>query len=120
MQEDIKPTLDEKFFIEALNENRESIKAHVKQTIIEGISQKFKWELPDLINKEVAKFMEKEILPEIQVQLLGQKQAIVDSSMIMIQGMALEIGKAMQLTMAEKLKSSYNVEKMIKGIFGGY
>ncbi|NCC53535.1 MAG: hypothetical protein EOM20_20310 [Spartobacteria bacterium] len=111
-------TINENILLEALEENRENIKAHVRQVILDGITRQFQWELPDVIKKEVAAFMAEEIAPEIRKQLIEDKEAIVDAAAQAVQGIAVEVGKSLQKTASESLTSSYKSRDIVKALFG--
>lgn len=110
-------TIDENFLLTALNENRENIKAHVKQTILDGITRQFQWELPEVIKKEVTAFMAEEIAPEIRKQLVADKDMIVDAATVAIQGIAIEIGKQLQEKAAKSLANSWDLKKITEALF---
>lgn len=112
--------IDSQFLIQSLADNREAIKAHVKKVILDGISKQFQWELPQVVTKEVSKFMEEEIVPEIRKQLIADKDLIVEAATKAVQGIAIEVGTSLQKLAAEQLSNSYKVREIGKALFAGY
>jgi hypothetical protein len=110
--------LDEKFFLETLNENRESIKRHVHQTIMDGLTERFKWNLPQAVNEAIDLFLKEEIVPEIRTQLMADKDQIVSAATAVAKMVAVEVGQAIQKKVAENLASSWNVKKLMEGLVG--
>lgn len=109
--------LNEQFFIDALKENAESIKRHVREQIMNGITRQFQWELPEVIKKQVSKFMEEEIAPEIQKQLINDKAIIVDAATVAVQGIALEVAKGLQKAVADQMAHAWGRSKIAKALF---
>lgn len=112
--------IDEKFIQDALSENREAIKAHVKKTILDNLTEQFKWTLPRLIQEEVDRFIKAEILPEIATQLVADKALMVEYATKAAQGMAVEFGIAIQGIFAKSLASEHNLKAAMEKLLRGY
>lgn len=112
--------IDQEFVQKALDENRESIKKHVKDTILSNLTEQFKWTLPKLIQEEVDKFVKDEILPEIRKQLVADKALMVEYATQAAQGMAVEFGKSIQVLFAKSLASEYNLKAAMEKLLRGY
>lgn len=111
---------DEKFITEALNENRDAIKSHVKATILKNLEEQFKWTLPREIQGEVDRFIKEEILPEIRTQLVADKALMAEYATEAARGMAVEFGKAVQELFAKAIASEYTFKEALKKMLGGY
>src|SRR5690554_2244652 len=105
--------MDAEFFNNVLEQNKDAVREQVKQSLLDSIKRQNAWELPDQVKKEVAAFMEKEVLPEIRNALLENKDEIVSAATECVRSVPAEIGKAMQKQVAENLTSSWKLRGVI-------
>ena len=105
------------FYTEILEENKEAVKQRVKDAILESVTCRFEWEVPEALNKLVADFMKKEIIPELRKELYESKDEFVDLATEIIRGVPAELGKAMQAKLAETLTDSWKLKKVTSALF---
>ena len=109
--------MEDKFYTEILEENKEAVREKVRQTILDGIQEKFKWELPNAVNEAVNEFVKDEVVPEIKAQLLEDKDEIVNAATTIAKGIPVELGKALQERLAKNLAESWTIKKIAKELF---
>lgn len=108
--------MDEKFFIDVLEENKGAVKTAVREAMLDGIKKQFEWELPSAVKQEVAKFVEEEIVPSIRAELMESKDEMVAAATEIIRGVPIELGKAMQEQVAKNLSNSWNIKKVVDAL----
>lgn len=84
--------------------------------MIESVTQKLRWEVPESINKAVKEFVEEEVVPEIRAALLEDKDEIVNAATAFVRGIPGEIGKALQANVAGNLTKSWNLKKIVEAV----
>lgn len=109
--------IDEAFFTEVLESNRDAVRESVKQAMLEGIKRQYEWELPNAVKETVSAFVRDEIVPEIKANLEANKDVFVDAATEMVKGAPAEIGKAMQKQLAENLTNSWQLRKIVEACF---
>lgn len=66
-----------------------AVKQHVQEQVIHGLQNSISWQLQETLGKCVKEFLEKEIVPEVNAQLLasknGLRKAIIDATAQMSQ-----------------------------------
>lgn len=109
--------MDDQFYKEVLEENKDAVKRAVKEAMLESVKQKFGWGLPDALKKTVDEFLKEEILPAIRADLLENKDAIVAAATDAVRGAPAEIGKALQEHLAKNLTDSWKLRKVTEALF---
>lgn len=109
--------MDEKFYKEILEENKESVKQKVREAMLASVQRQFEWELPNAIKDEVNQFIKEEIAPAIREKLSEDKDAMIQAATDMISGIPIELGKAMQANISEKLTDSWKLRKITDALF---
>lgn len=102
---------------EFLEANSAQIKQAVTARLIEGLIASHKWEMSEVIAKEVNDFMAAEIVPEIKKFLTSEKGAILAAA----QESARQIGNLLTEEMVKRAAKNidgYSFREMIKGLFG--
>lgn len=101
---------------EFLDENRETIKAAVREKMISTLIADHRWEISDHITKVVNEFIAKEIAPEVKAHLQSQKGPIIEAAIKTSAGLSEMIAKAMVEKAAENVKG-YRFGGLMKAIF---
>jgi hypothetical protein len=109
--------LDGAFFTDVLENNKDSVRAAVRDALLDSVKRQFQWELPEAVKKTVSEFVADEIIPEIKAELEANKEAFITAATDMARGCAAEIAKAMQEQVAKNLTQSWNVRKLADAIF---
>lgn len=107
-------SLTSDFFTGILDENREKVRAAVRDTLLESVKQQFKWEVPEAIRKEVSDFIATEVIPDVRAELMKNKAAFVDAATEIAKAAPIELAKAMQQKVAENLTNSWKLKKVIE------
>lgn len=102
------------FFTGILDENREAVRAAVRDTLLESVKKQFAWEVPEAIRKEVSDFITSEVIPDVRAELMKNKAAFVDAATELAKAAPIELAKAMQQRIAENLTSSWKLKKVIE------
>lgn len=109
--------MDDKFFKEVLEENKDAVKRKVREAMLEGIERQFSWELPQAVKNEVSKFVEEEIVPSVRADLMENKDAMVNAATEIVASVPAELAKAMQEQLAKTLKDSWKLRKVTEALF---
>jgi hypothetical protein len=109
--------LNEEFFTSVLEENKDAVRATVRDALLEGVKRQFAWEVPDAVKKAVAEFITEENIPEIKAELEANKETFVIAATEMVRGVPAEIGKAMQKQLAKNLTNSWTLRKITEACF---
>ena len=109
--------MDERFYKEILEDNKDAVRQKVKEAMLASVQREFEWELPQAIKEEVNQFIKEEIAPAIREKLSEDKDAMVRAATDMISGIPVELGKAMQASVAEKLTNSWQLRKITDALF---
>lgn len=109
--------MNTEFYTDVLEENKDAVRAAVKNALLEGVKRQFEWELPQAVKDEVHTFIKTEIVPAIQADLIKNKEAIVDAATEMVRGAPAEIGKAMQEQLAKNLTNSWQLRQIVEACF---
>ena len=109
--------IDEAFFSEVLESNRDAVRNSVKEALLSGIKRQFEWELPEAVKATVAEFIRDEIIPELKADLEANKDVFVDAATEMVKAAPAEIGKAMQTHLAKNLTNSWTLRKIVEAAF---
>ncbi len=109
--------LNEEFFTNVLEENKDTVRAAVRDALLEGVKRQFAWELPEAVKKAVQEFVAEEIIPAIKADLEANKDTFVTAATDMVRGAPAEIGKAMQEQLAKNLTQSWTLRKIVEACF---
>ena len=99
-----------------LADNDESIKAAVKQKMIDKLLEDYRWDIGDQVSKIVNEFIATEIAPTIREHLQSEKGAIMEAAIKATAG----ISEAVATTMIAKAKEnidSYQFRSIMKALF---
>ena len=110
-------SLNEEFFTTVLEENKDAVRATVRDALLEGVKRQFAWELPDAVKKAVQEFVAEEILPAVRADLEANKEEFIEAATAMVRGVPAEIGKAMQEQLAKNLTNSWTLRKVVEACF---
>ncbi len=110
--------MNDEFFKEVLEQNKDAVKQKVVEAMMQGIQQKLSWELPETIKKEVDAFITAEVLPAVKAELMKNKDVFVNSATTFVNGIPAEVGKAMQQQVAKNLTTSWNLRKLAELLLG--
>ncbi|MBB6424981.1 hypothetical protein [Sphingopyxis sp. JAI128] len=106
--------IDADFFTTVLDENRESVRAAVRDALLDGVKRQFQWEVPEAVRKEVADFIATEVIPDLRAELVKNKAAFIDAATELAKAAPIELAKAMQARMAENLANSWKLKKVVE------
>lgn len=109
--------IDETFFTEVLESNKDAVRETVRQALLDGIKRQFEWELPNAVKTAVNEFFVEQVIPEIKAELETNKDEFVDAATLMVRGAPVEIGKAMQEQLAQNLTNSWTLRKVVEACF---
>lgn len=109
--------MNEDFYKEILEENKEAVKQKVTEAMFASIENKFKWELPEAVSKEVNSFIKEEIAPAVRESLLEDKDAIIKTATEAVSLIPAEVAKALQEHLAKTLTDSYKLRGVTKALF---
>lgn len=110
--------MDADFYKEVLEENKEAVKQKVKEAMLDAVTRKFSWEVPEQINSIVSEFITEEIAPALRDELMENKNAIVESATTIVSGIPAELGKALQEHLAKNFTDSWKLRKVTEAMFG--
>jgi hypothetical protein len=105
------------FFTDILEQNKDAVKATVRDALLEGVKRQFQWELPEAVKKAVKEFLADEIIPAVKLELEANKDALVQAATEIVKGAPAEIGKAMQAHLAASLTNSYKLRQVTQVLF---
>ena len=108
--------MTEEFFTNVLEENKDSVKAAVREALLAGVKRQFEWEIPEAVKKCVADFITEEIVPSIRAELEANKSEFVEAATVMVRSVPVEIGKAMQVQVAKSLTNSWSLKKVVEAL----
>ena len=106
--------LDAAFFTSILDENRDAVRASVKEALLAGVKRQFEWEIPDAVKREVSAFVTEEVIPEIRAELMANKAAFVSAATDIAKAAPIELAKAMQEAVAKNLANSWTLKKVVE------
>lgn len=106
------------FYEGILTENRDAVRAAVKEALLSGIKRQFEWEIPDAVKAEVREFITNEVMPQIRADLTANKDEFVNAATTMVRSIPAEIAKAMQSQLAANLTRSWTLRKVVDACFG--
>ena len=101
---------------EFLAENAERIKENVREKMIEDITESYRWDVPDVVQKTVSEFMKEQIVPEIKAHLKSEKSAIIQAAIAGTSGITDHLAKVM-IEKAVANMEGYQFREIIKGLF---
>lgn len=102
-----------------LTENADAIKSAVRDKLITGILQEYRWDVTEAVGKAVNEWIKAEIVPDVITFLSGEKASIVAAA----QEGARQIGEVMTKHMVEtatKNLTGHNFGEIIQRMFRGY
>lgn len=109
--------MDDKFYIEILEENKAAVREKVKEAMLESIKRQFEWEIPNCLKEIVTTFVKEEIAPEVKKELMDNKEVFIQGATDIIKGVPAELGKAIQEHLAKNLTNSWNLKKITDALF---
>jgi len=102
-----------------LEENKAEFESHLRQKVIDSLTQRIAWDLPNLIQAQVVKFYETELAPEVNQYLTDNKQAVMKVVMAAALEASDEVAKSMVERVKETMdKNSYQRNAVFKALFG--
>lgn len=104
----------------------QAILAEARQRIIDesvaSVKEQVKWtvgqELRSAIHPIVAEYVKKEIEPELKELLVGQKSSILEAAAAEMTAISGHIAKALTLTIAENMGTTYRQTAIMKALLG--
>lgn len=101
-----------------LEENKAEIHGAIKAKIIESMTQRVQWDLPDLIRKDVLQFYADEIQPAVKQHLVDNKEAIMQVVIKASVDAAEAVAKTMATHIQKTMESDYSAKKVWAALFG--
>ena len=95
----------------------ESNKERIAEDLEGDVINKIKWELDDVISKEIKKFVVEEIAPTVIAELAGKKKEIVEQIKKDIVKVVAKLGEAMLAKSIENLDNGWTVRDITGKLF---
>lgn len=107
--------------VEDVNKFLEEIKPDIKESIKKELTNSLSWDVKDQALKQIKEcikgFIESEVIPEVQKDLIENKEGLISVGKSAAPLIVEELAKGMAKSVAEKLESSYSRNDMLKGLF---
>ena len=101
-----------------LDENAETIKAQVKQKMIDGLLAEHRWSISSQISEIVNEFVKDEIAPAVKEHLQSEKGEIITAALKSASGIGDMLAKALVERAAKNISGdTYNFRNTLKAIF---
>ena len=100
-----------------LEESREDIRESVKEKIKEKIVNNLSWSLDNEIKNTIENVVETELSDEIKKIVVESKQEIINGIKPALLQIGAGISKELEKKVTENLMKSWNVDKIVKGLF---
>lgn len=102
----------------ALLKRKDEIVKGLVEGAIESISRDLGWKAQSLAAEAVTGFMKEHVVPGVQAHLESHKAAILAKMIGSIEDALETAGKKLAETAAKNLASSWNLKKVVEGMFG--
>lgn len=107
--------------IDDVNKLLEEIKPDIKESIKKELLSSLSWDVKEQALKQIKEcikgFIETEVIPEVQKDLVENKDGLISVGKSAAPLIVEELAKGMAKSVAEKLESSYSRNDMLKGLF---
>jgi len=104
---------------EIVNSAKVSLTDATAKELAKSVEHTITYQSSQVIGDFAKTWVTENILPEVQKQLIENKDAMISVAVRSVEDMALQLSKAMTESLAKTLESSYSRNDLLKKMFGG-